>query len=202
TVVQSGTVFDSAATLAAARQYWIPSVVVTGQGHAVIGMSMAGTPIGATPAFVGRLAGDTLSTMTGPPTVAAGTFGTTTANYNPASDTGSSTGRRWGDYSFTVVDPLDDMTVWTVQEYNQASNSYAVRIGRLVAPPPVTPTTAAPASAVAGLSSVSVVVTGVSSGGSGFYDPGANLPPPALPFRHIAATINGGVTVNSVTFNT
>ena len=31
-----------------------------------------------------------------------------------------------------VVDPLDDMTVWTIQEYNQASNSYAVRVGRLV----------------------------------------------------------------------
>ncbi len=42
TVVQSGTVFDNAATRAAARQYWIPSVVVTGQGHAVLGYTMAG----------------------------------------------------------------------------------------------------------------------------------------------------------------
>lgn len=202
TIVQSGTVFDNAATRAAARQYWIPSVVVTGQGHAVIGMTMAGTPVGATPVFVGRLAGDTLGTMAGPPTVPAVIFGTTTANYNPPSDPGGASGRRWGDFSFTVVDPLDDMTVWSVQEYNQALNSYAVRVGRMNAPPPATPTTTNfPSGVTAGIPSTSLIVTGTTVGGSGFYDPGANLSPPALPFNHISATITGGVTVNSATYN-
>src|SRR4029079_15076513 len=111
TLVQSGTVFDNAATRAAARQYWIPTVVVTGQGHAVLGASMAGTPVGATPVYVGRLSGDTLGTMTGPPTVAAVSYGTTTANYNPPSDPGGASGRRWGDYSYTSVDPLPRVTV-------------------------------------------------------------------------------------------
>jgi len=197
TVVQSGTVFDNAATLAAARQYFIPSVVVTGQGHSVIGMSMAGTPVGATPAYVGRLSGDTLGTMAGPPTVAAVSFGTTTANYNPPSDPGPP--RRWGDYSFTVVDPLDDMTVWTIQEYNQALNSYAVRIGRLLAPPPATPTCSGSPISFSGPTG-NVVINATSSGGSGFYDPGANLAPPALPFSHITATVTNA-TVNSVTYN-
>ncbi|MBW8878419.1 MAG: DUF11 domain-containing protein [Acidobacteria bacterium] len=200
TVVQSGTVFDNAATRAAARQYWIPSVVVTGQGHAVLGATMAGTPVGATPVYVGRLAGDALSTMTGPPTVAAVSYGTTTANYNPPSDPGSTSGRRWGDYSFTVVDPLDDMTVWTIQDYNQASNSYAVRVGRLTAPPPATPTCSGSPIAFAGPTG-NVVITATSSGGSGFYDPGANLAPPALPFSHLSATVTNAI-VNSVTFNT
>ncbi len=199
TVVQSGTVFDNAATRAAARQYWIPSVVVTGQGHSVIGMSMAGTPVGATPVFVGRLAGDTLGTMTGPPTVAAVTYGTTTANYNPASDPGGASGRRWGDYSFTVVDPLDDMTVWTIQEYNQALNSYAVRVGKLAAPPPATPTCSGSPISFSGPTG-NVVITATSTGGSGFYDPGANLAPPALPFSHLAAMVTNA-TVNSVTYN-
>jgi hypothetical protein len=200
TLVQSGTVFDNAATLAAARQYWIPSVTVTGQGHAVLGFSMAGTPIGATPAFVGRLSGDTLGTMVGPPTTAAVTFGTTTANYNPSSDPGGSSGRRWGDYSFTSVDPLDDMTVWTIQEYNQALNSYAVRVGKLAAPAPAMPASAS-TSVCQGASNVDVVITGTSSGGTGFYDPGANLPAPALAFQHITAAISGaGITINSVTY--
>lgn len=88
TLVQSGTVFDNAATRAAARQYFIPSITVTGQGHAVAGFTMAGTPVGATPAYVSRLSSDTLGTMTGPPTTAATTFGTTTANYNPPADPG------------------------------------------------------------------------------------------------------------------
>jgi hypothetical protein len=177
TLVQSGTVFDNAATRAAARQYWIPSVVVTGQGHSVLGVTMAGTPVGATPAYVGRLSGDTLGTMTGPPTVAAVTFGTTTANYNPPADPGGASGRRWGDYSFTVVDPLDDMTVWTIQQYNQASNSYAVRVGKLAAPPPATPTCSGSPITFSGPSG-NVVISATSSGGSGFYDPGANLAPP------------------------
>ncbi|MFL6262258.1 MAG: DUF11 domain-containing protein, partial [Thermoanaerobaculia bacterium] len=199
TVVQSGTVFDNAGTRAAARQYWIPSVVVTGQGHAVLGMSMAGTPVGATPVYVGRLSGDTLGTMTGPPTVAAVTYGTTTANYNPPLDPGGSMGRRWGDYSFTSLDPLDDMTVWTIQEYNQASNSYAVRVGKLAAPPPATPTCSGSPITFAGPTG-NVVITATSSGGSGFYDPGANLAPPALPFSHLSATVTNAI-VNSATYN-
>ena len=198
TVVQSGTVYDSAATRAAARQYTIPSIVATGQGHAVIGFTMAGTPVGPTPAFASRLSGDTLGTMAGPPTAPAVTFGTTTANYNPPSDTGGSSGRRWGDYSATVVDPLDDMTVWTAQQYNQASNSYAVRVGRLLAPPPATPVANSIAS---GVTNVNLVITGTSSAGSGFYDPGPDLPAPARPFNHIQAAVSGtNVVVNSVTY--
>ncbi|HVR98130.1 MAG TPA: hypothetical protein VMW27_16045, partial [Thermoanaerobaculia bacterium] len=199
TVVQSGTVFDNAATRAAARQYFIPSIVVTGQGHSVLGFTMAGTPVGATPAYVGRLAGDTLGTMAGPPTIAAVSYGTTTANYNPPSDPGGASGRRWGDYSFTSLDPLDDMTVWTAQEYNQALNSYAVRVGRLAAPPPATPTCSGSPISFTGPTG-NVVINATSSGGSGFYDPGANLPAPALPFTHISATVTNA-TVNSVTFN-
>ncbi len=197
TLVQSGTVFDNAATLAAARQYFIPTVTVTGQGHSVLGVTMAGTPVGATPAYVGRLAGDTLGTMTGPPTVAAVTYGTTTANYNPPADPGPP--RRWGDYSFTVVDPLDDMSVWTIQEYNQALNSYAVRVGKLNAPPPATPTCSGSPISFPGPTG-NVVITGTSTGGSGFYDPGTNLAPPALPFNHLTATVTNAI-VNSVTYN-
>ena len=167
-----------------------------------MGMTMAGTPVGVTPVYVGRLAGDTLGTMTGPPTTSAVNIGTSTSNYNPPSDPGGASGRRWGDYSFTMVDPIDDMTVWTIQEYNQASNSYAVQVAKLVPPPPATPSSTDHPSGVSyGLASTNVVVTGTSVGGSGFYDPGTDLPAPARPYAHISATVTGGVTVNSVTYN-
>ncbi|MGA9334485.1 MAG: hypothetical protein WBV39_09420 [Rudaea sp.] len=199
TFVESGTVYDSASTRAAALHYWIPSAAVTGQGHAVIGFSMAGATLGATPAYVGRLVGDTLGTMTAPPNAGAVQFGTTTANYNPAGDSGGSSGRRWGDYSFTVVDPLDDMSVWTIQEYNQASNSYALRVGHLLAPPPATPTCSGSPIAFNGPTG-NVAIAATSTSGSGFYDPGADLPPPALPFNHVAATMTNA-TVNSTTYD-
>jgi hypothetical protein len=199
-LVESGTVYDNAATRAAALQYWIPSIAATGQGHAVLGFSLAGTPSGATPAYVGRLFSDTLGTMSAPPTGSAVQFGTTTANYNPPADPGGSGGRRWGDYSFTVVDPLDDMTVWTIQEYNQALNSYSVRVSKLLAPPPATPTCSAASPIAFAKGTGNIVINAVSSGGSAFYDPGTNLPSPARPFNHLSATVTNAV-VNSVTFD-
>lgn len=61
TVVQSGTVFDSASTVATAHQYWIPSIVVSGQGHAALGFSTAGTPYHVDAATNGRLSNDALA---------------------------------------------------------------------------------------------------------------------------------------------
>src|SRR6185369_7918206 len=91
------------------------------------------------------------------------------------------------------------MTVWTIQEYNQASNSYAVRVGKLVAPPPATPTCSGSPISFSGPTG-NVVIAATSCGGSGFYDPGTNLTPPALAFSHISATVTNA-TVNSVTYN-
>jgi hypothetical protein len=204
TLVQSGTVFDSAATLAAARQYWIPSITVSGQGHAAIGASTAGTPFFIDAFTIGRLSGDTLGTMQGSPGSLLGYTSSTTA-YNPPSDPGGANGRRWGDYSYTSVDPLDDMTMWTIGEYCQATNSYGVRVAKLQAPPPASIANGPNAglyNVQGGQASVNVTITGTSVSGSGFFDPGANLPSPALPYNHISASISGtNVTVNSVAYN-
>ena len=91
------------------------------------------------------------------------------------------------------------MTMWTIQEFCNATNSYGVRVIKLLAPPPATPTTVPPATVVAGVPSVNVVITGTSVAGSEFYDPGADIAG-AEPFTHISATVSGGVTVNSVTY--
>ena len=193
TVNQSGTIFDSAVTRALARQFWIPSVTVSGQGHAAIGFSTAGTPFRADAATNGRLRTAALGT-----TGATAVYTSSSTAYNPPSDPGPPS-RRWGDYSFTSLDPKDDMTMWTIQEFCDAANSYGVRIVKLLAPPPATPTTVPPATVVAGLPSVNIVVTGTSVAGSEFYDPGADIVG-AEPFNHISATVSGGITVNSVTY--
>jgi len=194
TVNQSGTIFDAAATRITSREYWIPSAMVSGQGHAAFGYSTAGTPFRADAATNGRLSGDALGTSG-----AVNIYTTSTTAYNPPGDPGPP--RRWGDYSFTSLDPLDDMTMWTIQQYCNGTNTYGTRVVKLNAPPPATPTTAAPLTVPQGTPSQNVVITGTSVAGSGFYDPGANLAPPALPFNHITATVNGGVIVNSVTYN-
>src|SRR5439155_3571984 len=99
------------------------------------------------------------------------------------------------------VDPNDDMTMWTFQEYCNSANSWGIRAIQLKAPPPATPASASPASLSQGQSSVNVVITGTSSSGSEFFDPGPDTGGPGYA-NHIAAAINGGgVTVNSVTFS-
>lgn len=192
-VVQSGTIFDTAATVAAARQFWIPSVTVSGQGHAAFGYSTAGTPFRADAATNGRLRGDTLGT-----TGAVALYTASTTAYNPPADPGGP--RRWGDYSFTSLDPKDDMTMWTIQEFCSSTNNYGVRVVKLLAPPPATPASSSPAFVPSGQPSVNVIVTGTSTAGSEFYDPGADIAG-AEPFTHISATVSGGVIVNSVTFD-
>jgi hypothetical protein len=115
----------------------------------------------------------------------------TATSYNPLSDPGGSSGRRWGYYSLTTLDPLDDMTMWTIQEFCKTTNSYSCRVAKLLAPPPATPSSLDMASVEVGQPSIQLAVTGTPTAGSGFFDPGANLSAPALPFHHVNATITG-----------
>jgi hypothetical protein len=188
-VVQSGTLFASSATNTVdERNYWIPTVMVSGQGHMALGASIAGTSEFINAATAGRLAGDTLGTLQAP--VALTTSATA---YNPAGDTGATGARRWGNYSYTSLDPCDDMTMWTIQEFCDAANSYGVRAVKLLAPPPATPIAASPATIGAGQASVNVTITGNQVSGSGFYDPGTG-------FGCRIGAVVSGLTVNSVTY--
>lgn len=182
TLLQAGTVFAPSVTnLGDQRSYWMSSLMVSGQGHAAIGFSTAGSAEHINAATAGRLAGDPPGTMQAVQMLTNSTFG-----YNPSKDVGGPIGRRWGDYSYTCVDPLDDQTMWTVQEYCDQAASYAVRVAKLVAPPPAVPASCPDVSA--GTNPVTVTLTGVSNGASGFFDPGTD-PPGGLPFHHLAVSV-------------
>ena len=151
----------------------------------VLASSVAGKNEFAEIAASGRLFSDATGTL-GAPTTAK----TSANSYNVQNTT-----QRWGDYSYVSVDPNDDMTMWTIQEYTNAMNSWGVQVIKLRAPLPATPSAATPTSVARGATNVNVVITGTSSGGSAFFDPGTGYP------KHISALVNGGgVTVNSTTF--
>ncbi|HEY1434975.1 MAG TPA: IPT/TIG domain-containing protein [Thermoanaerobaculia bacterium] len=183
-LVQSGTLFDPAA--ANPRFYWIPSIMVTGQGHAAIGASASGAAEYVNAVTAGRLAADAAGTLQAP-----SLFTASATSYNPAADPGPP--RRWGGHSYTSLDPDDDMTLWTIQEYCSDTDAWGVRAVELLAPPPPTPESATPPQIASGQASVSVVVNATSSGGSGFFDPGAGYA------KRLAALVPNGVTVNSAT---
>ncbi len=185
---QAGTLFDAASTNP--RGFWIDSVAASGQGHMALGSGYASTNDFAGVATAGRFRTDA------PGTIQSATLAqvASTAYNQQAVD-----GQRWGDYSHTVVDPADDMTLWTFQEWCDATNSWGVQVVQLKAPPPATPTSAFPSSVCAGLGAVNVTIGGVSSAGSEFFDPGADAGGPGYSNR-LSATVNGGVIVNGVTF--
>ncbi len=189
-VVQSGTIFDNAATNP--RFHFIGTVGISGQGHAALGFSVAGLADRINAGTNGRLRTDTLGT-----TGAVQLYTASSTAYNPPGDPGPP--RRWGDYSFVSVDPKDDMTMWTIQQFCDATNSYGTQVVRLLAPVPATPATSSVPTITQGVASTNIIITGTSVAGSEFYDPGADIAG-AEPFNHITATVSGGVTVNSVTY--
>jgi len=206
-LVQSGTLFDpTPAGPSSPRGFWMDSVAGSGQGHMALGCSFASPAEFAGVAVAGRLRTDTLgSTQAATIALPGVDF------YNEPDSTGRN---RWGDYSQTVVDPNDDMTMWTFQEYANTRGTFdpgipspgdwGVRVVQLLAPPPATPSavgTISPSFGVPGFvprgaASATVPVTGTSISGSEFFDPGPDTGGPGYA-NHIGASVSGGVTLNS-----
>jgi hypothetical protein len=192
TLNQSGTVFDSAAS--GFLQYWMPTVMVSGQGHTAMGLNRANASTVVQAGAVGRLSGDAVGTM--------GAFSIFQTSSSAAyDDAGFNPGptNRWGDFTYTSLDPCDDQTMWTVQEYVAGSSlgvDWGVAAEKLLAPPPAMPASASPSSVNVQETNVNVVITGTSSSGSGFYDTPPSITDPCR--KRIAATVSGGVTVNAM----
>lgn len=193
TVAQSGTLFDPSASNP--QHYLVPSLAVSRQGHMALGSTRGGVNEFAEIAAAGRLAGDPADTIQ-----AATLLQASSTNYNFDVDVGLDPApvspQRWGDYSYTCVDPTDGMTLWTFQEYCNATDSMGVRVVRLLAPPPAAPTATPgnpfPASVNSGISSILVSITGTSTAGSGYFEPGPGFP------NHFGAAVSGNVGVNRI----
>jgi hypothetical protein len=191
-LVQSGTVFDPTSSK---RSYWMPTLAVSGEGVMAIGGSTASAAAHADAWYAGRLPHAARGTVSAPTRYTHSSHA-----YNPPKDNGLPGGaRRWGDYSFTRVDPDDNQTLWTIQEYVRNTNIWGLRIARLSAPPPARPSSTRPAHIPRGRGSVTVRLRGTSKHGSAFFDPGPDPGGPGFP-DHLRAAVGGGVRVNRVSF--
>jgi hypothetical protein len=92
---------------------WMGSATMNGNGDIGMGYSVSSSTAHPGIAVTGRLAADPAGTMPQGETVV----------YTGA---GSQTGgiERWGDYTTTTVDPTDDCTFWTTNEYLPANGSF------------------------------------------------------------------------------
>jgi hypothetical protein len=168
TLVQSGRVYDTAAT--DPRMYYYPAISVNGQGHVALGFSGSKSTEYVAAYTCGRLATDAAGTMQAIATVKAGA-----GSYNQVVDGLN----RWGDYSYTSVDPNNDMGIWTLQEYARSTNNWGTWVAELRSPAPTASNPSA--SAAQGQAGASFTLTG-----TGFFDPGAGFA------SHLGVALTGG----------
>ncbi|MFM2438613.1 MAG: hypothetical protein RLZ55_1436, partial [Actinomycetota bacterium] len=90
---------------------WMASGAMDGQGNVGMGYSSSSATLFPSINYIGRLASDPLGTMP---------YEQGSIMAGGGSQTGPSS--RWGDYTSTSVDPLDDCTFWHTNEYLKATS--------------------------------------------------------------------------------
>ncbi len=108
-VARQGTIFDST-TNVNPKSFWMPSIAVSRQGHAVIGMSSERLDCSIRTRLSRRCSAATYYVQSRRATSLVG------ERELQRRSAGDST-FRWGDFSHTSVDPCDGQTFWTIQEY-------------------------------------------------------------------------------------
>ena len=116
-LIQSGTVSDG--TL----YYFFPSIAVNDFGRVVLGISGSHANQYVSTYYTGRLSSDPPGEMATPVMYHAGVAG---------QDIIDGYGRnRFGDYSLTTLDPVDELSLWTIQEYGHAQDVWGTWVGVL-----------------------------------------------------------------------
>ena len=186
-IVQSANLYDGVNPTSSAVYYTYPTIALSGQGHSLMGFTSAGPTKYAQASAAGRYRTDPAGVFQAPVD-----FTTTTSSYNPGAN-------RWGDFTQTVVDPSDDMTMWTFTEYVPTTNAWGVRAGQFKAPPPSTPVLA---STPACNAITTITINGTSTNNSEFFDPGADAGGPG--FTRLKVDVSGpsAIGVSNVVFVT
>ncbi len=97
---------------------WMGSIAQDAEGNMGLAYSASSASINPAIRFTGRLAGDTLGVMD-------------RTEGSIIEGTGSQTSsERWGDYTSTNIDPVDDCTFWHVNEYYDTNGGdWQIRVG-------------------------------------------------------------------------
>jgi hypothetical protein len=122
---------------AAANFYAYPTLAVNQYGDVMLGYTHFGAGIYASAAYSMRLASDPPNTIENEVMLKAGE-----APYFKDFGTGDN---RWGDFTATVVDPVDDTAMWTIQEYAGKNNMWGTWWGSVTPGTPAATPTPTPA---------------------------------------------------------
>jgi hypothetical protein len=195
TLAQLGTVYDGRYNGRRAIMYFNPSIAASGQGHAVLGGTTAAFDQYLNVFVAGRYFGDAPNTMHKPIKATE-----STAIYAPFDPFFGYVGR-WGDFSQTVVDPWDDQTIWTFQEYANTDDSYGTRAVQLKAPPPARPVSIRlpgniETTSFSNKANQEIVIIGRTENRSAYFDPGSDPGGPG--YNRFSVKSTGGIQVTDV----
>jgi hypothetical protein len=100
---------------------WMPSLAVDANGNTAIGYSTSSADIFPSIRYAGRFATDPLNNLGQGETIMTNGHGSLTGSAG-----------RWGDYSMTTVDPVDNITFWHTNEYFRATSGFewSTRVGK------------------------------------------------------------------------
>jgi hypothetical protein len=118
-IQQLGRIDDPTAT----QFFAYPSIGVNRENDALVGYSQFSAAQYAGSGFSLRMAGDAPGTLRAGTVLKAGE-----APYFKDDGTGDN---RWGDFSSTLVDPLDDLSLWTLQQYAATNNNWGTWWGEV-----------------------------------------------------------------------
>lgn len=187
-LAQAGTLFDNAVSVP--KSYWMGGIAASGQGHAVVGATEAGAGNFANAVIAGRYASTTAGALFAP---------SLATSYSSTYNLETSGTQRWGDYSQTVVDPSDDMTLWTFQEFTSATDRWAVRAIQLKAPPPARISSMTTVNCTADRT-IDITVNGsVGTNFAGFFDPGNDAGGPGYASR-LGVSATGNISISNITY--
>jgi len=183
-ILQSASLCDTSGTGTSIVHYTYPSIAESGQGHNIMGFTSVGASKYAQAGVAGRYRTNAPGVFNAPVDIT-----NTTSTYNVSAN-------RWGDFTQTVVDPSDDMTMWTFTEYVPANDAWGVRAAQLKAPPPATPAlVSAPA-----CGTTDITINGISTDNSEFFDPGDDTGGPGFNRLQVSISGPGLMQVNNVVF--
>lgn len=184
---QYGTVYSNRPSGRRAQSFFNPSIAANGQGYMVMSGTTAAFNKQLNVFVADRYQGDARGTMNLPvmATRSKALYGLVYGNYIG----------RWGDFSQTVVDPDDDQTIWTFQEYANVDDSYGTRAIQIKAPPPATPM---PLGLISSKKDTVVTIKGLSINHSGFFDPGNDANGPG--YKRLSVKSTGGISVSNVRY--
>ena len=183
-IVQQSKLFNSGTITANSLSYIYPTIATSGQGHSIMGFSSSGRKKFPQASVAGRYRTDPSGFFQAPVDLT-----NDSSRYNPGAS-------RWGDYTQTVVDPLDNMTMWTFTQYADTINSWGVRAAQLIAPPPSTPKL----DTIPVCNTSKITISGIAVNNSEFFDPGDDPNGPGFSRLKIIVTGPSNVTATNIKF--